>query len=286
MGRVAALPPEAVVGIIAGGGGLPAALRSHLLAAGAQCRVVALAGEATLEDTDSTRAIADVEGIFSDFETFGVTHAVLVGWVRRRPTLSEARIGRRALRSVPRLLRALGRGDDAMLSAVVRALEGRGMVVLGVHELWPEIVATGGTLGHVEPGLEDDKSVELGLRAARALGALDAGQGVVVVGRRIVALEGLEGTAEMLERVAHLRATGRLKGKTPRGVLVKAAKPGQERRADLPAIGSDTIAQVEAAGLRGIAVEAGSSLIIERERLIEAANVAGVFVHAFEGAAA
>ncbi|WP_312409439.1 UDP-2,3-diacylglucosamine diphosphatase LpxI domain-containing protein, partial [Shinella sp.] len=103
------------------------------------------------------------------------------------------------------------------------------------------------------------------------------GQGAVAVGGRVVALEGAEGTDGMLERVAALRVAGRISQRR-KGVLVKLCKPGQDMRADLPAIGVETLSRARAAGLAGIAVEAGRSLVLERDAIIAEADANGLFV--------
>ena len=242
--------------------------------------MIALEGEAAPASADATHAIGDVEGILRSFERLGVTHAVLIGWVRRRPRLSEVRFGLRALRGVRGLVRALARGDDAVLRAAVGAIEGAGVTVIGVQDIWPALLCEAGTVGRVRPGRDEIALIERTASAARALGRHDVGQGVVAVGRRIVAVEGLEGTDEMLERVASLRADGRLRQSG--GVLVKMSKPGQELRTDLPSIGPDTVERAAAAGLRGVVVEAGRSLLIERERALAMADERGLFVHGID----
>src|SRR5690606_5852108 len=108
-------------------------------------------------------------------------------------------------------------------------------------------------------------------------GVLDVGQGAVSVGGRVVALEGAEGTDQMLERVADLRRQERISGRR-KGVLVKLCKPQQDVRADLPAIGLSTVVNASRAGLAGIAVEAGRSLVLDERELLDAAEQAGLFV--------
>ena len=107
---------------------------------------------------------------------------------------------------------------------------------------------------------------------ARALGALDIGQAVIVQQGHVLGVEAAEGTDRLIERCAGLRLDGE------GGVLVKIAKPGQERRIDLPTIGTATVAAAAAAGLRGIAVEAGGALVVDPDRLAAAADEAGLFV--------
>ena len=146
-----AIPANAVIGIVAGGGAVPAMLRTHLHERGREVRLIALRGEATLTDADATHSIGDVEGILRSFERLGVTHAVLIGWVRRRPALTEARLGWRALRGVVGLVRGLARGDDAMLRAAVAAIEGVGVAVIGVQDVWPELVCEPGPVTRRRP---------------------------------------------------------------------------------------------------------------------------------------
>jgi DUF1009 family protein len=129
-----------------------------------------------------------------------------------------------------------------------------------------------GALGRVEPDAEAAADIAHGLRIARALGALDIGQAVVVQQGLVLGVEAIEGTDALIARCAGLRRDG------PGGVLVKAAKPGQERRIDLPAIGARTVAAAAAAGLRGIAAEAGAALLLDRDEVVRRADAAGLFV--------
>ena len=273
------LPPDAVVGIIAGGGSLPSALRAHLIDCGHTVRTIAIRDEADVgQAQEAVVGIAEIERMVREIERLGITHAVLIGGIAQRPRWHEGRIGWRSLPLVANVLRALPRGDDAMLRAVVGSFERIGVTVLGIHQIWPELLATVGASGKLTPNRQALGEIDLGLAAARALGGLDVGQGAVAVGKRVIALEGLEGTDAMLERVASLRAVGRINARAPSGVLVKVAKPAQEVRTDLPTIGPDTVANAAAAGLRGIAIGAGRALIVDRERTIAEADEAGLFV--------
>jgi DUF1009 family protein len=121
--------------------------------------------------------------------------------------------------------------------------------------------------------------MQLGFSACKALGTFDIGQAAVAEAGRVVALEGVEGTDAMLERITAMRQIGRMPPEGKNGVLVKTMKPGQDMRADLPAIGPNTIECVVRAGLRGIAVEAGHSIILEREMTLAAARQGGIFIY-------
>jgi DUF1009 family protein len=164
-------------------------------------------------------------------------------------------------------------GDDGLLSALIRELErSEGFRVIGADDLLPYLLAPVGVYGAQEPDERAMGDIEEGLRAARATGAQDAGQAAVVQQGRVLCVEGRAGTDDMLEQAAEARSAG------PGGVLVKVSKPGQETRADLPTIGVTTVEAARAAGLSGIAVEAGGTLIVDRAAVIKAADSAGLFI--------
>ncbi|RVA90923.1 DUF1009 domain-containing protein, partial [Mesorhizobium sp. M7A.F.Ca.US.006.04.2.1] len=206
-----------------------------------------------------------------------ITHLVLAGEIKRRPRLLALRPSLSLLAVIPLVVLALARGDDGLLKVLARGLEARGIKVVGAHEVVPSLVAAEGVLTNAAPQKSDWRDIEAGLAAAKAIGALDIGQAAIAIGGRTIALEGIEGTAGLLERAKLLRGHGRIAGKT-RGVLVKCAKPGQELRADLPSIGLQTVEAAHAAELAGIAVEAGRSLVLEGPETIARANALGLFV--------
>jgi hypothetical protein len=148
---------------------------------------------------------------------------------------------------------------------------------LGAHQVVPELIAAEGCHTKARPQAAERRGIEAARTAAEAIGLLDIGQAAVAVGGRVIALEGIEGTDGLLARVRDLRGHGRLAGRSG-GVLVKCAKPGQEARADLPSIGPNTVEAAHAAGLAGIAVEAGHSLVLDGPAMIEKADALGLFV--------
>jgi DUF1009 family protein len=135
-----------------------------------------------------------------------------------------------------------------------------------------------GIAGKVQPSKAEREDVALGLKLLNAIGPFDVGQAAAIADRYVIAVEAAEGTAGMLARIAELRRNGRIKLAARAGVLVKAPKPGQDRRFDLPAIGPDTVAQAKAAGLAGIAVAAGGTIVADSAALVKAADKAGLFV--------
>ena len=148
----------------------------------------------------------------------------------------------------------------------------------GAHEVAPEILVPEGILTRRLPSEDDHNDIAKGLALIGAMGPFDVGQAAVVSGAHVVAVEGAEGTDEMLARVADLRRRGRLISPAGHGVLVKAPKPEQDRRIDLPAVGLKTVEAVADAGLAGIAVAAGEAVIADLDTTIAAANGAGLFV--------
>ncbi|MBN9551822.1 MAG: UDP-2,3-diacylglucosamine diphosphatase LpxI [Alphaproteobacteria bacterium] len=276
------LAPGSKVGIIAGGGSLPVEVADGLVRHGFAPFVIIAAGEVDREADfaayeQEKLALEDIGLLFPLLKRRGITHLVLAGEIKRRPRLSKIRPALGLLAIIPSVVRALRRGDDGLLRMLTRALEKRGVRVVGAHEVVPELTAGEGPLTVAEPNQSDWRDIQAARQAAKAIGALDIGQASIAIGGRTVALEGIEGTAGLLDRMRELRGHGRLAGKT-RGVLVKCAKPGQELRADLPTIGPQTVEAAHAAGLAGIAVEAGRSLILEGPTTLARANALGLFI--------
>lgn len=270
------------IAVVAGGGALPIAVVRTLERQGAGPFVVVIAGEAEDEAAfdGSDHIVMPVEEfgrLLPRLRNEGVGRLVMAGSVARRPRLAAIRWSLSTLAQLPRVAAALLRGDDGLLRGLIGIAEANGIAVVGAHEIVPDLIAPQGNLTRVRPNAADRKDIEAASEAALAIGRLDIGQAAVAVGGRAVALEGIEGTDGLLERTAGLRGHGRLADKA-RGVLVKRCKPRQEQRADLPAIGPDTVDAAHAAGLAGIAVDAGRSFILDFERTVARADELGLFV--------
>ena len=271
--------------IIAGSGKLPLFLAEAAREAGENPFVLRLKNEA--DDIwqgfdNAVVGVGDIAGLSALFRQHHIRRVVMSGAVKRRPAFGEIRANFKSLLKLPMALKTLlAGGDDAVLRMVISLIEAQGCEVLGAHEILPGLLATTGPLGAVTPDTESLKDIEKAADAAEMLGLLDVGQGAIAVGGRIVALEGVEGTDAMLARVRALRDEGRI-SRRRKGVLVKLCKPQQDLRADLPTIGVSTVQNAKAAGLAGIAVEAGRALVVEREAVIAAADAAGLFVVGIE----
>lgn len=269
------------VAIIAGGGALPIAVARTLYTQGCNPFVAVLDGEADPVD------FAGISQISVRLEEFGplldrfsreqVSHVILAGSVGRRPRLLGMKWNWTLMRLVTRVAAGLMRGDDGLLRTVISAIERQGITVVGAHEIVPDLLAPKGLLTKAAPTKTDLVDIAAGSEAAELIGKLDIGQGAVAIGQRVIALEGIEGTEGLLERTGDMRTHGRLAG-TKRGVLVKRFKPQQERRADIPAIGPDTMDQAYQAGLAGVAVEAGGCFILDFERTVMRADELGLFL--------
>jgi DUF1009 family protein len=204
---------------------------------------------------------------------------VLIGPVRR-PSFLDMRPDAEGMKLMARIGRAAFAGDDGLLSAVIRVLNEEGFRVLGAHEILHAALAPAGLLAGIMPDAAAMADVRRGISVARTLGAADVGQACVVRAGVVVAVEATEGTDAMLSRCAPLIAALGMTGRG--GVLVKSVKPGQDRRADLPTVGPETLRRAAAAGLGGIAYEAGGTILAEREACIALAGELGLFLLGFE----
>lgn len=207
----------------------------------------------------------------------GCRDVVLIGNIVR-PALRDLRLDWLTLRLLPQIARWFRGGDDHLLSGLARLFEAHQFRVVAAHELAPDILVRPGPLGVHVPDPRDTADIERGLALIAAIGRFDVGQAVVVAANRVLAIEAADGTDRMLEHVAALRREGRISLAQREGVLVKATKPGQDHRFDLPSIGPGTIEAAARAGLAGIAVVAEQTVIAEPERVAERADSAGLFV--------
>lgn len=273
----------APLAILAGGGAFPRIVAEAARAAGRPVAIAAIRGEVDPGyEAFPHRVVGrgQLGTVLRFFRAAGARELVIVGGMRERrlPRLSEIDLG--AIWVILRHLRILRHGDDGLLRKIARIFESRGLRIVGAAEVAPHLVVRHGALGAYRPGSSALADIAVGVAEARAHGARDLGQGVIVVDGVVVAREGPSGTDAMLAAHAASRAPGSL----PRGVLVKCPKPTQDRRLDMPAIGSATVAAAAAAGLAGIAVEAEGTLVADADAVARAADAAGIFVWGFDPA--
>jgi DUF1009 family protein len=274
------------VAIICGGGTFPFTVADALIRQGRRAILFPLRGfadEKAVERYPHYWAHIGQLGRFLKIARHeGCRDVVFIGSVVR-PAIRELRLDWTTLRLMPRIVRQYYGGDDHLISGVGRIFEDLGFRMVGAHEIAPEILMPEGVLGRHRPKPSDQADIARGLEVLRATGPFDIGQAVVIANNHVLALEAAEGTDRMLARVGDLRREGRIRAPAGTGVLVKAPKPGQDRRYDLPSIGPKTVEGLHYAGLGGIAVAAGETIIAEPQAIVEAADRAGLFVTGVQG---
>lgn len=265
------------LGVAAGGGPLPLAVADAARAAGRDVFIVGVKGAAGADIERYPHGWVRVGAMGRFLKLFrqaGCEDVVIIGPMNR-PRLRDIVPDFRGLLLLPRFVRRLKTGDDALLRGVVEFLEENGLTVIGAETVLPSLLAPEGNLTQRVPTQDEESDIDGAIQAARDLGARDIGQGAVVCGGKVIALEDVSGTDAMLRRLAAARGGER------GGVLVKLPKPAQERRVDLPTIGVRTVENAALAGLAGIAVEASGAIVSDRQGVIERANELGLFVLGF-----
>ncbi|QNT78776.1 LpxI family protein [Entomobacter blattae] len=270
---------NSAVGILAGGGVLPGQVAQKIIAQGRSVFIIAFEGfaeEAVIRPFPHAYVRLGAAGqLLSLLRQNHCQDIVLIGPVRR-PSLLDLRPDKEGAKILARLGKAFFRGDDGLLAALVNILAEEGFHVRGAHEFLHESVGRLGVMGKIVPDEVALHDIELGIKVIHALGKLDIGQACVVQSGVVLAVEAMEGTDKMIIRAGECRQP------RPGGVLVKLAKPGQERRADMPTIGPRTIDNVVKAGLRGVGFEPGSTLFTDMQACIDLADQQNIFLYGID----
>jgi DUF1009 family protein len=269
------------LGLIVGGGELPRAVAQAAHAAGREVFVVPLVGSVT-EDwingfSHEFLSPGEPGRIIKALKTHGVQEVLLCGRVDR-PKFNEMKLDAKGVLLLPKAIAAARKGDDALLRFIVGICEDEGLTAISVAQAAPALVAGEGVLGRVAPDAEHLADIERAFKIVHALGALDVGQAAVVCEGLPLSVEAAEGTDAMLARIPNLRESLRGTVEKKRGVLVKALKPTQDAKTDMPVVGIETIKNAAAAFLAGIAVEAGAALILDKQAVAAEADRLGLFV--------
>jgi DUF1009 family protein len=276
-----ALEISSPIGLIAGGGVVPFAVADSLIARGINPILFALKGACDPVRVARFRHHWISLGQFGRaaklFRAEGCRDLVFIGTLVR-PALSELRLDWGTIRMIGRLGAAFRGGDDHLLSGIGRIFEQDGFRMVGIKDVAPDLLMPEGCLTLKSPNENAAADIARGREVLRALSPFDIGQAAVVIDGHVVGVEDIEGTDGLLARIAHLRGEGRIRAKPARGVLVKAPKSGQDLRFDLPTIGPRTIEGAVKAGLAGVAIVAGNTIVVEPQTMIEAADAAGLFV--------
>lgn len=276
---------SAPLGLIAGLGELPVAIAENAVSTGQGVYVLRLKGfeEPRLAQyPGSIVGLGEIGAVMDRLKAAGCQDVVFAGNVSR-PDFKNLKLDFKGVTLLPKVIAEARRGDDALLRVLVTEFERNGFRVIGSDAAHASLLAPEGHIAGPPPNARDLLDVEVAARVAAAAGALDIGQGCVVCDGLVLAVEAQEGTDEMLRRCASLPAAIRGTVQDRRGVLVKRPKPEQERRIDLPATGVSTIELAAAAGLSGVAVEAGGALMLNRALMVQRADELGVFILGFSG---
>jgi DUF1009 family protein len=264
--------------LIAGKGALPAALADAMTD-----RPLVTAMEGFAPDglvVDLSFRVERLVPFLRALEREGVEEVVFAGAVTR-PRLDPALLDPDTASLLPRLMQGMAAGDDATLRVVIALFEEFGFAVAGVETVAPDLMPGPGVLaGKVTA--QDEADAARAAAIVAALGAVDVGQGAVVAQGLCLAVEALPGTDAMLEAVAGLKPALRPDPARGRGLALKALKPGQDRRIDLPTIGPDTVRAVAAAGLGGLAFQAGGVICLDLPGMKRLADELGIFLWARE----
>jgi DUF1009 family protein len=270
--------------LISGGGPLPVEVAAHLARTGRPylvIRIQDLSDPALDAHPGHTLGLSDVMQLFTILSQEQVKAVCMCGYVKRPDftTLDANRVGD-GLAAIQQASRG---GDDKLLRQVAGVIEAQGYVIEGAHEANPDLLIGGGLQSGPQPTSEQMEDAHEAMRVATAIGALDIGQAAVVAGKVTLAVEAQEGTQAMLARVATLPQSQRGTADARKGVLAKVAKPIQDLRLDMPAIGLQTVEDVASAGLAGIIARAGNLLILDKPAVFARASALGIFIHGDHG---
>ncbi len=258
-----------MLALIAGQGMLPGILAAHMDQPPLICALEGFEPDGLTPDM--VFRIETLGSFLAAMSDKGINEVCFAGAITR-PVIDPAAIDAATLPLVPVLHAAIQSGDDSALRAVMGIFENHGFSIRAAHEIVPSLLPDAGMLGQVQPGAQDETDAARGAAIVSAMAQVDIGQACVVAQGQALAVEALFGTDWMLASLAQRPAHP--KG----GLLFKAPKPEQDRRADLPTIGPSTVRAVQDAGLRGIVVAAGGVMILERDAVIKACDAAGLFL--------
>ncbi|TNE34233.1 MAG: LpxI family protein [Alphaproteobacteria bacterium] len=263
------------IGIIAGSGRLPLALALTLQSNGGTPYLMLVEGEADPVDyagfPHEIIPITKVGRFLKALARENCQSVTLAGPVHR-PDFKNILPDVEGMKLLARLTRASRKGDDGLMRTIAAFLQEKGFTVVGAHELASDLLAPLGAFGKHEPGENDKADITTGIHIVKEIGRLDIGQAAIIREGYVLAVEAAEGTDGLLKRSREF-AWGH-----PAGVLVKLSKPQQDLRSDMPTIGRDTVQAAKEAGLKGIAVEGGKTLVLDLKEVVREADAAGLFI--------
>jgi len=260
------------IGLVAGYGSFPLEMARNLAQSGFKVHVVAIREETSpeIEKTATSLCwlhVGQIQGMINAFKQQGVHHVIMAGKVKKLHLFKNFRPDLKAIHALSKLP---DRRDDTIMNAISGLLAREGITVLPQTDYAHEMLASDGHLFGPMPKKEMIRDVKFGLIQANGIAALDIGQTVVIQNQSVLAIEAIEGTDLAIRRGGELGGG--------RAVVVKIAKPNQDLRFDVPAVGPDTLRAMADSGCVLLAVEAGKTLMIERHRFAQMARELGISV--------
>jgi UDP-2,3-diacylglucosamine hydrolase len=277
--------PNEKIGLIAGNGRFPFLVLDAARAAGFEVVVIAIKEE-TFPEIESHGAasvhwlsLGELSRLIETFRRKGVTRAIMAGQVTHKQIFSAIRPDWRLAKM---LLSLTTRNTDSLLGAVAKVLAEEGITLENSTWLLEPLLARAGVLTRRSPSEQERRNIDYGRAVARQLGEYDIGQTVVIAESACVAVEAMEGTDATIERAGEImRSLEGAASTLDRGLtVVKVAKPNQDMRFDVPVVGIKTIEVMRAAGATCLAVDAGKCLLLDGQKIIEAADLAGIAIAA------
>lgn len=266
---------ERILGIIAGKGDLPKAIASEAKNKG--YRVIGIALQPAADDTLSSFVddfykvhIGRLGGIIKLLKKCSVTEVIMAGKVSKRLLYMDKKSLVPDLRAIKLLFSLKDFSDSTLLLAISRELEKEGIKLLKTAQFTENILTTKGVITKKHPLKMQWEDIEFGWKIAKEIGRLDIGQTIVVKNKAVMAVEAIEGTDEAIIRGGTLAESD--------AVIIKVSKPQQDMRLDVPVVGVDTISAMKKVNAKVLALEAGKSIIIDKERFIREADKAGITV--------
>ena len=260
------------IGLIAGSGQFPIIFTQAAKKKGYDVYAVAYFNETAREIENHVKAVqwlylGQLKRLIRFFKQNGVSEAVMMGAIRKTRMFTDVRPDMKAIAVISKMRHT---HDDNLLSTFARVLEEEGITIKASTFLVPELLAPEGCWTEQKPSRSERNDIDLGWRLAKEIGRLDIGQCVVVAGGSVLAVEAIDGTDTTIRRGGPLGNGS--------AVAVKVCKPNQDTRFDIPAIGTDTIKTMHKAGVRTLVVEAGKSIVFDRDEMIDLANRNGIVI--------
>ncbi|NBX53290.1 MAG: DUF1009 domain-containing protein [Proteobacteria bacterium] len=264
------------IAIFAGRGQLPKILIDDCLTKNRRFKLFLLHGENYEIDYSKfnpiTLGYGEIEKFLKILNHENLNHIVFIGAVNK-PNFASLKVDKKGAILLGKIIANKILGDDAVLKTVINFFEKEGLKIVRIDELLDCIISTKTTLTKVSPNTQNLIDIEIGAKAIKHFSKFDVGQSIIVSQKQIIAVEALEGTDEMIDRCAKLKNEF-----AKNAILIKMKKIYQTNKADLPTIGVETIEKCAKAKIIGIAIEANSTLVIDKENVIKKADEFGLFL--------